>query len=66
MDYRSVIESRYNRQNWQTLLYDIFRNKVQFWQQPQPVAVDKEMAKSALYTGKITLQDGHIIAIYEV
>ena len=35
MDYRSIIESRYNRQNWQELLYDIFRQKVQFWQQPQ-------------------------------
>ena len=66
MDYRSVIESKYNRQNWQALLYDIFRNKVQFWQQPQPVPVDKDMAKSALYTGKITLPDGHVIAIYEV
>jgi len=66
MDYRSVIESKYNRQNWQALLYDIFRNKVQFWQQPQSVPVDKDMAKSALYTGKITLPDGHVIAIYEV
>lgn len=66
MDYRSVIESKYNRQNWQALLYDIFRNKVQFWQQPQPVPVDKDMAKIALYTGKITLPDGHVIAIYEV
>lgn len=66
MDYRSVIESKYNRQNWQALLYDIFRNKVQFWQQPQPVSVDKDMAKKALYTGKITLPDGHVIAIYEV
>lgn len=66
MDYRSVIESKYNRQNWQALLYDIFRNKVQFWQQPQPVPVDKDMAKKALYTGKITLPDGHVIAIYEV
>lgn len=66
MDYRSIIESKYDRQNWQTLLYDIFRNKVQFWQQPQPVPVDKGMAKTALYTGKITLLDGHVIAIYEV
>lgn len=66
MDYRSVIESKYNRQNWQALLYDIFRNKVQFWQQPQPVLVDKDMAKNALYTGKITLPDGNVIAIYEV
>ena len=66
MDYRPTIESKYNRQNWQTLLYDIFRNKVQFWQQPQPVIVDRNMAKNALYTGKITLPDGHIIAIYEV
>ncbi len=66
MDYRSIIESKYNRQNWQSLLHDIFQNKVQFWQQPQEVVVDKKMAKSALYTGKISLSDGHIIAIYEV
>lgn len=66
MDYRSIIESRYNRQNWQKLLYDIFRQRVQFWQQPQLVPVDESMAKRALFTGKITLPDGHIIAIYEV
>ena len=66
MDYRSIIESRYNRQNWQKLLYDIFRNNVLFWQQPQTVVVDKSMAKKALYTGKITLSDGYVIAIYEV
>ena len=66
MDYRSIIESRYNRQSWQELLYDIFRQKVQFWQQPQLVPVDESMAKRALFTGKITLPDGHIIAIYEV
>lgn len=66
MDYRSIIESRYNRANWQGLLYDIFRQKVQFWQQPQLVSVDESMAIRALYTGKITLPDGHIIAIYEV
>lgn len=66
MDYRSIIESRYNRQNWQELLYDIFHQRVQFWQQPQLVPVDESMAKRALFTGKITLPDGHIIAIYEV
>ncbi len=66
VDYRSIIESRYNRENWQKLLYDIFGRKIQFWQQPQRVTVDESMAKSALYTGKITLPDGHLIAIYEV
>lgn len=66
MDYRSIIESKYNRTNWQGLLYDIFRQRVQFWQQPQSVQVDESIAKRALYTGKITLPDGHIIAIYEV
>ena len=66
MDYREIIESRYNRKNWQELLFDIFRNKAQFWQQPQRVPVDESMAKLAYYTGKITLPDGHTIAIYEV
>lgn len=66
MNYKEIVEARYNRQKWQELLYDIFRNKVQFWQQPQPVVVDESMAKRALYTGKINLPDGHTIAIYEV
>lgn len=67
MDYRQVIESKYNRQNWQGLLYDIFRKEVTFWTQPQPVTLtDTNTAKNALYLGKITLSDGYVIAIYEV
>ena len=66
MDYRSIIESKYNRANWQKLLHDIFKQRIEFWSVPTPVIVDKDMAKSALYTGKITLPDGHIIAVYEV
>ena len=66
MDYRKILESRYDRKDWQELLYDIFRQKVQFWQQPQQVPVDKATAKQALYMGKITLSDGHILAVYEV
>ena len=66
MDYREIIESRYNRENWQMLLHDIFGQKAQFYQQPQQVTVDESMAKQAFYTGKITLPDGHLIAIYEV
>lgn len=66
MDYRSIIESKYNRAEWQKLLYDIFRQNIKFWQQPSNVVVDEAMAKSALYIGQITLPDGHIIAVYEV
>lgn len=32
MDYRSITESKYNRVNWQSPLYDIFRQNIQFWQ----------------------------------
>ncbi len=53
MDYRSIIESKYNRANWQSLLHDIFRQYIQFWQQPQQVNVNENMAKCALYMGKI-------------
>lgn len=66
MDYRSVIESKYNRQNWQELLHDIFGQRVTFWGQPQQIIADKNIAKKALYTGNIELQDGHRIAVYEV
>ncbi len=30
MNYKEVIESKYNREAWQQLLHDIFRNKVSF------------------------------------
>lgn len=66
MNYRSIIESKYNRANWQELLSDIFGSRVKFWEYPQPVSADQNTAKQALYTGKITLSDGNIIAIYEV
>lgn len=66
MDYRSIIESKYNRTNWQKLLYDIFRQNIRFWQQPIEVSVDENMAKTALYIGQISLPDGHDIAVYEV
>ena len=66
MDYRSIIESKYNRTDWQNLLHDIFRQNIKFWQQPVEVSVDANMAKSALYIGKISLPDGHAIAVYEV
>ena len=66
MDYRSIIESKYNREDWQSLLHDIFGRHIAFWSHPQPVEVNASMAKEALYTGKITLPDGYIIAIYEV
>ena len=66
MDYRSIIESKYNRTNWQKLLYDIFRQNIRFWQQPIEVSVDENMAKTALYIGQISLPDGHGIAVYEV
>ena len=66
MDYRKILESRYDRKDWQDLLHDIFHQKVQFWQQPQQVPVDKTTAKQALYMGKITLSDGNILAVYEL
>ncbi len=30
MNYKKIIESKYNREAWQQLLHDIFRNKVSF------------------------------------
>ena len=66
MDYKKVIESKYNRDAWQQLLHDIFRNKVSFWSRPSAVHVNSRLAKEALNLGKISLADGEAIAIYEV
>ena len=66
MNYKEIIESRYNRQAWQTLLHDIFHSKVKFWNNPEPVKVNSHIAKSAIDLGKISLSDGESIAVYEV
>ena len=64
IDYRKIIESRYNRQNWQLLLRDIFKSRVEFWATPYEISTNSLMAKQALWLGTITLSDDETIAIY--
>ena len=66
MNYKEVIESRYNRQNWQLLLHDIFGNKIKFWNTPSAIPTSSQFAKHALWLGTITLSDNQTISIYEV
>jgi len=66
MDYRSIIESRYNRHNWQSLLHDIFGSKIKFWNTPSVIPANSQFAKQALWLGTITLSDEQTISVYEV
>ncbi|MBO4662694.1 MAG: N-6 DNA methylase, partial [Bacteroidaceae bacterium] len=66
INYKEVIESRYNRQNWQTLLHDIFGSKIKFWSTPSTVYTSSQFAKQALWLGTITLSDEQTISVYEV
>ena len=66
MDYKKIIESRYDRESWQLLLHDIFHNKVSFWNRPSEVRVSSRLAKQSFNLGKISLSDGESIAVYEV
>ena len=66
MDYRSIIESRYNRHNWQSLLHDIFGSKIKFWNTPSAIPTNSQFAKQTLWLGTITLSDEQTISVYEV
>lgn len=66
MDYRSIIESKYNRHNWQSLLHDIFGSKIKFWNTPSAIPTNCQFAKHALWLGTITLSDEQTISVYEV
>jgi len=66
MNYKEVIESKYNRQNWQLLLHDIFGNKIKFWNTPSTIPTSSQFAKHALWLGTITLSDNQTVSIYEV
>lgn len=66
MNYKEVIESKYNREAWQQLLHDIFLSKATFYNRPSSVHVSSRLAKEAFSLGRISLSDGESIAIYEV
>lgn len=66
MNYREVIESRYNRAKWQELLHDIFGSKVKFWINASEVSTSSPFAQQAWWLGTITLSDEQTIAVYEV
>ena len=66
VNYKEIIESRYNRQNWQELLHDIFGNKIKFWSTPSKVETNSHFAKQAFWLGTITLSDEQTISVYEV
>ena len=66
MNYKEVIESRYNRQKWQELLHDIFGNKADLWQTPYEISTNSDLSKQTFWLGTITLSDGETIAVYEV
>ena len=66
MDYKSIIESKYNREAWQELLYDIFRSRAVFKTEPISIMSDSPLVSSSLQLGFINLNDGKKIAIYEI
>ena len=39
MNYKEIIESKYNREAWQQLLHDIFLSNVSFWRSPKECLV---------------------------
>lgn len=57
MNYKEIIESKYNREAWQQLLHDIFLSNVSFWRSPKEVKANSRLAKNALNLGKISLSD---------
>ncbi len=66
VNYKEVIESKYNRQNWLLLLHDIFGNRIKFWNTPSNVSTNSQFARQALWLGTITLSDEQTISVYEV
>ena len=65
MNYKEIIESKYNRESWLNLLHDIFLSKAVF-RTPYEVPVSSRLAKVARKLGTITLSDENQLAVYEV
>jgi hypothetical protein len=65
VNYKDIIESRYNREKWVVLLHDIFGNRASI-REPYKISNNSNIAKNVYWLGKITLSDDQSIAIYEV
>lgn len=63
MNYKEVIEAKYNREAWQQLLHDIFLNKVQFYNSTSEVKVNSRLAKMH-YTseGFLFQMESHLVS----
>ena len=55
MNYKEVIESKYNRQKWQVLLHDIFGSKADLWASPYEISTNSDLSKQTFWLGTITL-----------
>ena len=65
IDYKNIIESRYNRESWRSLLHDIFGSRAVL-REPYNISTNSTIAKDVYWLGKITLSDEQEIAVYEV
>lgn len=66
VNYKDIIESRYNRKNWYDLLHDVFGSRADFQKTPYKISPSTNIAKNVYWLGKITLSDELRISIYEV
>ncbi len=66
MDYRDIIESKYDRKAWEALLHDIFKSGANFLASPLPVDSNSNLTESSFQLGSITLKDDKKIAVYEI
>ena len=62
MNYKEVIEAKYNREAWQQLLHDIFLNKAQFYNSTSEVKVNSRPAKSALSEEFLFPMESHLVS----
>lgn len=63
MNYKEVIEAKYNREAWQQLLHDIFLNKVQFYNSTSEVKVNSRLAKVHCTSGEfLFLTESHLVS----
>lgn len=66
MEYKNILESRYDRDAWQNLFHDIFQGRESLWSQPAEVLTSNERVNKAWSLGHVKLADDKSLEIYEV
>ncbi|MBZ0201875.1 MAG: hypothetical protein K8I03_02535, partial [Ignavibacteria bacterium] len=64
-EIKSILEAKYSKDNWLKLIKSV-SNEPSLYSKPNPLNIDKNIAKKGYELGSFTTSDGMLIGLYEI